>query len=294
MTPKVTILIASYNRLSMLQGAVGSALNQSYRSFEVLIVDDGSNAATVAWLRSAASKEKRLRVQFQKNQGVATARQNGLLAARGELVCILDSDDRLVPHALEKICNVFETQCETDLVYCAYRSWIGNDSTVVRLPRCSSNREMLRKTFLRPVVPFKHSGTTFRRELARQIGGYDGNLRAKIDIDLFLKFLNANRRLVLLEEPLVEFCFHRDSISRRRWAGLKVWLQLIDRHGPRSRFRRSYYKLIRSAAEIGKYLYEVICLRLPASADPGIPLIGPVKREREENFRIGGGDSQDR
>src|SRR3989338_2570367 len=96
--PVVSIVMASYRRLSLLKSAVGSALAQDYSSYEVLVVDDGSDAETRAWLRSAQAGDSRLHVIFQEHLGVAEARARGVAEARGELVCILDSDDTLVPH----------------------------------------------------------------------------------------------------------------------------------------------------------------------------------------------------
>src|SRR3990170_7741901 len=190
--PMVTVLIAAYNRLEMLKDAVSSALAQEFDSFEVLVTDDGSDEETMRWLDKEANIRERLRIIHQENSGVAIARQNGLREARGEFVCILDSDDRLAPNALSKIMEIFAENPETDLIYCNNHQWMGRGK--VRSSNYhlfDSNEAMIRSTFLRPVVPFKHVGTTFRRDTALALGGYDTHLPLKVDIDLFLKFLGS-------------------------------------------------------------------------------------------------------
>ena len=122
--PMVTVLIAAYNRLEMLKDAVSSALAQEFDSFEVLVTDDGSDEETRLWLDKEANIRERLRIIHQENSGVAIARQNGLVDARGEFVCILDSDDRLVPYALSNVMSVFAENPETDLIYCNNHQWM--------------------------------------------------------------------------------------------------------------------------------------------------------------------------
>jgi glycosyltransferase involved in cell wall biosynthesis len=254
--PMVTVMIAAHNRLEMLKDAVNSALMQEFDSFEVLVVDDGSDEETLRWLDEEANIWEHLRVIHQENSGVAIARQNGLMEARGEFVCILDSDDRLMPYALNNIVSVFVENPETDLVYCNNRQRMGSERIrAFNYPRFDNNKAMIRSTFLRPVVPFKHSGTTFRRDVALALGGYDTNLPLKVDIDLFLKFLGNRKHLYLLEDSLVEYRMHKDSISAQRLLGIKVWWHLIDRYGPKGRTNRFFYKTTRTFAELFKLVY---------------------------------------
>jgi glycosyltransferase involved in cell wall biosynthesis len=259
--PDYTILMAARDRLPILRESVASALRQEYPAFELLVVDDGSGPETKAWLDEEALRDDRVRVIHQSHLGVARARQNGLAAARACLICILDSDDLLLPGALQRMKALFDAQPETDLAYInnIHRLPDGNTYTS-HYPRFTNNRAMIHATLLRPRVPFKHSGTTFRRDVALQLGGYDTTLPLKIDVDLFLRFLARGRRLVLLEEPGVEFRMHRDSVSRRRLNGIGVWWLLVDRYGPVSPVARLGYKIVRTVSELLKLLYLLIRL----------------------------------
>src|SRR4030065_2976763 len=100
--------------------------------------------------------------------------------------------------ALSNIMSFFAENPETDLVYCNTRQWMGGERfRAFNYPRFDNNQAMIRSTFLRPVVPFKHSGTTFRRDVALALGGYDTSHPLKVDSDLLLKFLGSRKRLDL-------------------------------------------------------------------------------------------------
>lgn len=93
----VSIIIPCYNQGSFLSEAISSALNQSYKPVEVIVVDDGSTDST----SSVAKTYDRVRYVRQANRGVTSARNLGITMSRGTYVVFLDADDRLLPHAVE-------------------------------------------------------------------------------------------------------------------------------------------------------------------------------------------------
>jgi len=253
----VTILIASYNRLDFLKEAVHSALTQNYPDFEVLVIDDGSSEKTRSWLCHAESKNKQLRVIFQEHKGVAATRANGVKAASKDLILILDSDDRLLPGTLGKIAGEFELQPEIDLLYVNICHLLPNGKIWNRsYPSFKSNRMMTWVTLLFPRLPFKHSGTTYRRKTALELNTYDKSLPCKVDIDFFLKYMKNGKDLYLLKgQPMVLFRVHSQSLSRDRILGTKVWSLLIDRYGPKNPFLRFFIKIFKIGFELLKIVY---------------------------------------
>jgi glycosyltransferase involved in cell wall biosynthesis len=97
----VTTIIPVFNRAAMLREAVRSVLAQTYRPIEILIVDDGSTDDTGAAADALAAAHPEIRVIHQENRGVGLAREAGRLAARGEFIQHLDSDDVLLPRKFE-------------------------------------------------------------------------------------------------------------------------------------------------------------------------------------------------
>lgn len=254
--PMATILMASFDRLPLLKLSLDSALSQDYRNYEVLVVDDGSGPETRRWLERAEQAHERLRVLYQAHSGVAAARARGVANARGEIVCILDSDDLLVPAALMRLTGMLDLERGPVLAYCMVTEVRPNGSKhAIRYRDYGAPRQMIRAILLRPRLPFKHSGTTFFRSAALGLGSYDRELACKVDIDLYLKFLRAGYLPQLLPEPLVSFRMHKASVSHDRLRGVRTWFRLIDRYGPRSKVARAGIKGARAISEGFKWLY---------------------------------------
>jgi len=257
--PSVAILIASYGRLEFLKDAVNSALNQRYPDFEIVIVDDGSDDDVIEWLQSLESSEPKVSVSYQSHQGVAAARANGVDKTRTDLVCILDSDDIFAPDALEKLVDAMCRRAGIELVFTNIREVRTNGEAVTRhYLQFDSTQAMIKATLLRPRVPFKHSGTLFRRQTALELGSYDVNLPCKIDIDLYLKFMKAGYLPEHVNQSLVDFRMHKNSVSLDRLSGIRVWLYLIDQYGPDNPVYRLFIKIIRVSAELLKRVYVEI------------------------------------
>ncbi len=253
--PKITVLIASYGRLEFLKSAIQSALSQDYPDYEILVIDDGSDDETKNWLREQ-QQHGQIRVIFQDHQGVSVARSRGVEEAQGALICILDSDDTLVPDALQRLSDKLKENKETVMVYCNIKEFRPNGVVETQnYPVFPTARKMLWTILLKPRVPFKHSGTTFYRDIAVKLGSYDTSIPCKIDIDFYLKFLSAGYHPQLIAEPLVNFKMHKNSISHNRILGIKIWFLLIDRYGPSNPLIRFALKGLRLTSELSKQLY---------------------------------------
>lgn len=91
--PRVSVVIATFNRAILLQRALLSVMEQDLSDLEVVIVDDGSTDTTLDVVNSFAAMDSRLKYVFQANQGLATARNTGITTSSGDYVTFLDSDD---------------------------------------------------------------------------------------------------------------------------------------------------------------------------------------------------------
>lgn len=100
---KLSIIIPVYNAEKTLDRCLNSILDQEFDSFEVILVDDGSKDASAAICDRYAVSDSRFVVKHQSNSGVSASRNAGLDMARGEYVMFVDSDDALIPYALEDI-----------------------------------------------------------------------------------------------------------------------------------------------------------------------------------------------
>ena len=117
-----SIVIPIYNTGAFLERCVRSILTQTYQKLEVILVDDGSTDQSAAICDAFALADVRVRVIHQMNLGQSAARNAGILAARGEYVGFLDSDDYwLRSDSLEKIAGLSDTDKQSDLLMFGYR-----------------------------------------------------------------------------------------------------------------------------------------------------------------------------
>ena len=98
----ISIIVPVYKTERFLSACIASILAQTFTDFELILVDDGSPDGCPALCDAAAAKDSRIRVIHQKNRGLSGARNAGLDAAEGEWIAFVDSDDMLLPQALEK------------------------------------------------------------------------------------------------------------------------------------------------------------------------------------------------
>ena len=97
----VSTIIPVHNRPALLRESVASVLSQTYRPIEIIIVDDGSTDETGCEAEALAERHSEVRTIHRENGGPGVARETGRLAARGEFIQYLDSDDLLLPTKFE-------------------------------------------------------------------------------------------------------------------------------------------------------------------------------------------------
>jgi len=103
----VSVLIDNYNYAKFLPECIESVLNQTYRNFEVIIVDDGSKDNSKEIIEEYAKKDNRIKPVFKENGGQASAFNVGFQYCEGEVICLLDSDDKFKPQKLEKVVDTY-------------------------------------------------------------------------------------------------------------------------------------------------------------------------------------------
>lgn len=115
MSPKISVLIPVYNAEKYLPRCLASLQKQTFSDFEIICIDDGSADRSLQVLQNYASKDIRLRIVTQSNQGVCAARNNLLRQISGEYFFFLDSDDWLRPQALQHLYERSQ-QTQADIV----------------------------------------------------------------------------------------------------------------------------------------------------------------------------------
>ena len=174
----VAIIIPCYRHAHYLPAAIESALEQSERPSEVIVVDDASDDDT-ARVAADYSQVSYLRRHF--NGGLAAARNSGLAAATSDKVIFLDADDLLLPDAIKLGRDCFDQHPDAAFVYGAFDHVEG----AVRTPRftpAASHRDLIRCNWVASIA-----SAMFDRKKVMRYGGFDESLGMCEDWDLFLR-----------------------------------------------------------------------------------------------------------
>jgi len=180
----VSVIIPCYNAARFLPLAIESVLAQTCRSFEILIIDDGSTDDTS---RIAASYGDQLRYFYQENQGAAAARNLGILRARGEFIAFLDADDIWLPTKLDMQLQLFERDPSLGAIYTdCYSIDENGERTGMYLKRKLSNsRDRAEEIFIKDFIP--NSSLIIRGSCFDIIGVHDETMLLSEDEDLKIR-----------------------------------------------------------------------------------------------------------
>ena len=110
MKVSISIIIPCYNVELYLKECLDSIINQSFTDFEAICINDGSTDSTLSILKEYELKDHRIKVFTQSNKGLSATRNEALNKAAGKYVCFVDSDDKLLPGALEKMFSISESK----------------------------------------------------------------------------------------------------------------------------------------------------------------------------------------
>lgn len=204
----------AYNTAPFIADAVSSALEQSFRDFELLILDDGSTDETLKIAERFAAKDCRIRVlRNDKRCGTACGRKRLIEEATGSWIAFLDSDDIWKEKKLELQRKDLLAHPETGLSFTAsiFMNETGKrDSFVLHVPETVTYGELLKQN----VIPC--SSVLCRKELLKDI---DADERVHED---YVTWLTASRRTVLrgLDLPLLVYRIRMGSRSSNRWKAL--------------------------------------------------------------------------
>ena len=209
----VSVIIPAYNYAEFLEGAVRSALAQTYQPMEVIIVDDGATDATPEIGARLARELPGVRYFRQKNAGLSAARNTGIQLAAHAFVTFLDCDDEMLPHMIETLMRAMDSQApDTGLVGCSgiridrEGRPIGEKRIRVRGSRPYTAADILMKTRFPCCV-------LARRACFDSGGLFDTSLRSSEDRDMWIR-IGVHHGIYYVDEPLVRIRRHEANMSR--------------------------------------------------------------------------------
>lgn len=214
-SPKVTVITPVYNAEEFLAETIESVLNQTYKSFEFLLIDDCSTDSSPAMIKEYAKNDPRIRyLKLEENSGAAVARNTGLENAQGRFIAFVDSDDKWHPEKLAKQLT-FMNENKKAFTYTKYER-ITEEGKVLGAPGFPSK---LNYTGLLKNTAIACSTVVIDRQV---IGDFRMPLvRKGQDTATWLKILREHDYAYLVDEVLNQYRSREGSLSSDKFGALK-------------------------------------------------------------------------
>jgi glycosyltransferase involved in cell wall biosynthesis len=204
-SPKISVIIPTYNRSHLIKDAVESVLSQTYQAFELIIIDDGSTDNTKEVLTEYG---ERLQYIYQENQGRSAARNHGINLAKGEYIAFLDSDDVWFPDKLARQVPILESAPDNVVLVHGYKCIVDKNLQAIpgwelklrNLYTLAERREETYENYLHSNYIFT-STILVRKTAITEIGGYDTSTQGVEDLDFYLRLLLVNYNFAFISEP---------------------------------------------------------------------------------------------
>jgi glycosyltransferase involved in cell wall biosynthesis len=224
--PLVSVIIPTYRREAYIEETLASVFAQTFRDFEVIVVNDGSPDATADRLRPLVDSG-RIQYYEQKNAGQAAARNTGLQYARGKFISFLDDDDLLPEDKLAWQVERLQSQPHVAVTY-GFAQAFGSNHTF-RHPEAMGDSGEIKKVLLRRGVIMTPGQALARTEDIRAIGGLDVSIRGAEDWDLWLRLADRGR-FDYVERCALRYRVHPGNVSGNTRYMFEATMRVLHKH----------------------------------------------------------------
>jgi glycosyltransferase involved in cell wall biosynthesis len=219
--PLVSVVVPLYNSANVIDGTLRALHESTFKSFEVILIDDGSTDDTKKVLNEMGWLDQ-VRYVYQKNKGISGARNTGMKMAQGKYIRLLDHDDQLIPDKLESMVSYLESKPECKMVYspCLMKRMDKEGRCYVQdvysthMPRWLPKRyegDIFENLFYMRIFP---STTLICKDEALNVGLFDETFKVCEDLEFFLRF-GAHYDICFFKDPCVIHVVHDLNTSKR-------------------------------------------------------------------------------
>ncbi len=228
--PKVSIIIPVYNGSNYLKEAIDSALAQTYKNIEIIVINDGSNDKGKTE-KIAKSYGNKIRYFKKENGGVATALNLGIKKMTGEYFSWLSHDDLYYPDKIKKQIRFLEKLDNKEVVLYSNYDLINKDGLVTG--KCRHDHDMLEKKPIYALLRGSVNGITIlvSKSIFDDCGNFKESLRTTQDYDMWFRIMQKYK-FVHMEDVLAKTRIHseQDSASSRAvYEGNRLWIDMIKK-----------------------------------------------------------------
>ena len=236
---KISIIIPCYNYSHFLPQALQSVINQSFKDWECIIVNDGSTDDTQLVAEKYSILDSRIKVYNTFKRGVSSARNLGISLSNGEFIQFLDADDLIEASKLEFHLRLFENDPSIDIVFGTTRYFISENPSIKMLSMSRSNQgfmptitgvqnSIIKDLIKGNVIPI--NSALLRKNVINSVGLFDINKRYLEDWEFWFNCAIENKKFYFLdmEGTYALVRSHLNSASRDEWNMVMAEFQLRD------------------------------------------------------------------
>ena len=222
---KVSVIIPFFNRIPWTLEALQSVLDQTYRNFDVILVDDGSTE-DISPLIQACGDDERIAYVRRDHGGAAAARNRGIAEAKGEYIAFLDSDDLYLPEKLEMQVAALELGTSYAMVYSRAFEFDSNSSEAVE-----SRGGFFSGSIYPDLLFIRNNQITtptvmVRADVLKEAGLFDESMVICEDLDLWRRIAKRHR-ILHIPKPLAKIRVQRDRFDLKN--SMKARIQYYDK-----------------------------------------------------------------
>ncbi len=220
----LSFIIPCFNHGHYLSDCLNSIYCQSNPNWEAIIVNDGSTDDSLTIVNEWLIKDNRFSLINKPNGGLSSARNGGILIAKGDLICFLDSDDLVLPEMCNLVLNYKRENEEINIFQSGYRYIYGTNKDVLRVVQPEIRKKLLPDILTQNFGPI-HS-FFFSREVFNQVNYFDTSLMSAEDWDFLIRVMKSGiNDIYVIDKVLVDYRIDDNSMSRnafRMYEALKT------------------------------------------------------------------------
>ena len=264
--PKVTVYIPVFNYAQYVEKAIESVLNQTFKDWELIVINDGSTDETEKILKKYESYDK-VTIVNQENKGLTISCNIALRLSNGEYIMRLDGDDYLDKNALLVMTHFLDEHPEIGLVYPDYYlvDERGEIISIERKESINNGSDVLLD------IPPHGACTMFRKKILLEMGGYNEEITCQDSYDIWLRFIEVYKA-DNINLPLFYYCQHNGSLTKNNIKILDTRQKIKRKHAELKR-KRARTEQIKRVAIIPVRSHSDVMFRMSLQELAGRPMI---------------------
>ncbi len=225
MEPTVSVIIPTFNASMTVIDCLDSVFSQTFKNFEVIVVDNGSTDQTIDRI---SQYPERIELRKCSISGSGPTRNFGAKIASGKYLAFLDADDSWKPSKLSRQVEVYEKSTMSNLLIGTYANFIGGTKQIIgSSPRTTNDIEAMCELKKSGAMPAPLSTWLIRKDLFEELGGFDPDYVFSQDLEFLIRAMNYGVEIRVIREPLCDYTLSYSSGSAKNYVRQYLTSQFI-------------------------------------------------------------------